>query len=188
MAVHSSHLLLHALLLYAVGLVGCRSQERGSFQPAEDRQPVPSIAGGSTVPFAKCASPTAQGDCVRYGPSVLEVVIRPELYDGRAVELMGYYSDDFEDTFLYPTAETYDHLEHPSALKVRLDAADKDKYHRFHGERVRLEATISRGVVTKIERMDVADFRRSTFKMPPPPPPPGVPWPKDRGKPPDDVR
>ncbi len=113
-----------------------------------------------------------------YAPSVLEVVIRPELYEGQPLRLVGYYSDAPQDSFLYPTAEAYEYGEQPSALPIHLEQSERHNYHRFDGKRVLLEATLKRGVIRSIRSIYAHSLRRSTTPLINPPPP-GVRWPKE---------
>ena len=47
--------------------------------------------------------------CARYGPSLLTLIARPELFDGKPVRVIGYVHFEFEGNGLYVSQDSYEH-------------------------------------------------------------------------------
>ena len=50
------------------------------------------------------------GHCLTYEPSIIQLIARPELYDGKPVRVMGYVHLEFEGNGIYVHKEDRDHL------------------------------------------------------------------------------
>jgi hypothetical protein len=47
------------------------------------------------------------GPCVLWGPSLIELIARPELYDGKRVRVIGFVNFEFEGNALYVSREDW---------------------------------------------------------------------------------
>jgi hypothetical protein len=69
----------------------------------------PPIDSGATVE-PRCASAAyVGGPCVLYGPSMTQLLARPELFDGRAIRVVGFLHLEFEGDQLYLSHESWQH-------------------------------------------------------------------------------
>src|SRR3989442_648937 len=67
---------------------------------AEDRQATADAA--ALLLKTRCdAFDQARQQCVLWGPSLLELITRPEVYDGRRVRVVGFVNFEFEGNALY---------------------------------------------------------------------------------------
>jgi hypothetical protein len=57
----------------------------------------------------RCQAGDASGRCILWAPSVIELIARPELYDGKRVVVSGFISFDFEGNALYLSANDWEH-------------------------------------------------------------------------------
>ena len=58
---------------------------------------------------------------VSVGDSFIRVVARPELYDGKRVQLVGYMNLEFEGNALYPSEEAWLHGQTADALWIDVE-------------------------------------------------------------------
>jgi hypothetical protein len=47
------------------------------------------------------------GPCILWGPSLIELIARPELYDGKRVRVIGFVNFEFEGNALYVSQEDW---------------------------------------------------------------------------------
>lgn len=57
---------------------------------------------------AKCESVSSTGECTLYGISLIELIAKPEAYDGKRVRLIGYVRLEFEGNAIYLSKESYE--------------------------------------------------------------------------------
>jgi hypothetical protein len=55
----------------------------------------------------RCAQIDASRRCTLWGPALLELIARPELYDGRRVRVIGFVNFEFEGNGLYVSSEDW---------------------------------------------------------------------------------
>src|SRR5688572_9432758 len=48
------------------------------------------------------------GPCVLWGPSIIELIARPEVYDGKRVQVIGFVNFEFEGNGLYVSKEDWE--------------------------------------------------------------------------------
>lgn len=70
--------------------------------------------------YAKCVSDAERPHCTGYRPSLLELVIRPEWYDGGQVEVAGVLAQGLEESALYASTEDYTQMHGSSAVWLRI--------------------------------------------------------------------
>lgn len=135
-----------------------------------DRLPVPATRAPET--FLKCAERPEGLWCQVHNPSLMELVIRPELYQNCRVRVVGYLSVELEDEMLYASRDAYDHGEQQSAIGLEFTAVQVRDYRGLQGRRVELEGTFHQLRVANVLHVKESSFRRGVL---PAPPPVGVP-------------
>jgi hypothetical protein len=60
-------------------------------------------------PEARCESVDQHGRCVLWGPSLVELISRPELYHGKRVRVIGFVNLEFEGNGLYLHEDDWRH-------------------------------------------------------------------------------
>jgi hypothetical protein len=118
----------------------------------------------------KCAGLYEKGGCWAYGVSVTDLVVRPDAYQNLHVQVIGYFSNEFEDEYLYPSDATYEHYEHQNAIRVSFPSAERSKYDQFLGKNVQVEGTFRDFAVRDITRVDLLGRPNRNQPVPPPPP------------------
>lgn len=69
--------------------------------------------------------------CILFGPSLIELIARPEVYDGKPVRAIGFANLGFEDNGLYVSREDVEQMIAHNG--VWLDAPDSlARHHRSH--------------------------------------------------------
>jgi hypothetical protein len=89
------------------------------------------------------------GPCVLWGPSLIELIARPELYDGKRVRVIGFVNFEFEGNGLYISREDWEQdifrngvwIEPPSGFQSDSAAAARHPNQRY----VLVEATFRAG-------------------------------------------
>ena len=76
----------HFAVVFLVGLVGCSGNDSWA-QFERKRYPGPEV----------CATPVEEPKAV----SIVELLARPEKYEGRAVRVIGFYRNEFEHSAIY---------------------------------------------------------------------------------------
>jgi hypothetical protein len=83
-------------------LAGCSRQ---------DKRIAPDTAATShagKLPAARCEMVEREnGPCILWGPSLIELIARPELYDGKRVRVIGFVNFEFEGNGLYVSREDW---------------------------------------------------------------------------------
>jgi hypothetical protein len=69
----------------------------------------------------KCEQLASQGTCAIYGTSIVQLIARPDVFDGKRVRVVGYIHWEFEGNGLYSYQE--DETRHLYANGVWVDAA-----------------------------------------------------------------
>jgi hypothetical protein len=70
---------------------------------------------------AKCLVRNNDGSCATYRPSLVELIVRPEWYDGRKVSVMGVLSFRTEDQALYVSTEDLQHMNTGASVWVDVE-------------------------------------------------------------------
>jgi hypothetical protein len=99
---------------------------------------------------ARCeAIAVENGPCILWGPSLIELIARPELYDGRRVRVIGFVNFEFEGNGLYLSREDWRQSIARNGLWIeppRGFGSDSAPSHRQPNQRyVIVEATFHRG-------------------------------------------
>ena len=72
----------------------------------------PDILAGHRQPDTtglRCASVGDAGECTLWAPSLIELIVRPEDYDGKRVRVIGFANFEFEGNGLYVSEEDWKH-------------------------------------------------------------------------------
>ena len=97
-----------AFLISLVLAGGCRRSDTGQ---GTDVSPTHQVSQASHATrdsdFAKCATQGQDGPCTDYNPSLMELVSRPEWYDGHRVLIIGVLRYGFESAGLHASSEAY---------------------------------------------------------------------------------
>jgi hypothetical protein len=113
-----------ALALLAIGACACGNQEN-----PPDR-------------MRKCVTDNGREVC---DPSLVELLVRPELYDGALVSVIGLLTTDFEHTALFPSREAMDWLRLRSAAWVQMDAEVRKRFAHLNERYVVVQARFRMG-------------------------------------------
>lgn len=118
----------------------------------------------------KCAGVGESGHCAVYGPTITDLVTRPDAYQNLPVEVFGYLSISSQDTFLYPDLDAYEHFENRRAVYLNIPPNQRPRFAPLQGRYVRVEGTFKRLSVCDIVHADVAGRpdRQQTIPFPPP--------------------
>jgi hypothetical protein len=85
-------------------VLACSREHSGSTQNGQ-------LAGQSQLTNlgnARCEMVEREGGpCVLWGPSMIELIARPELYDGKRVRVIGFVNFEFEGNGLYVSADDW---------------------------------------------------------------------------------
>ena|SRR5439155_6753325 len=72
--------------------------------------PARASAGDDQLPpKARCAELNVERQCALWFPSLIELLARPELYDGRRVRVIGFVNFAFEGNALYLSRADWEH-------------------------------------------------------------------------------
>lgn len=124
----------------------------------------------------KCASVDESGNCVLFGPTVLDLVVRPDAYQDLPLQVRGYLSTEYEDTCLYLDSDSYEQYRQQYAIRLDIPPSDSGKYEQFRGRYVQLEGVLRGTTIFKIHGVTAAGGLRRGQKVPAPAPP----MPEDR--------
>jgi hypothetical protein len=91
-----------ALGFTVVLALACRAPSNG--QPPEG-----AAASQPHVEERWCEEVDSASACTMYAPSLITLIARPEIFEGKPVRLIGYVHFQFEDNGLYVSRESYDH-------------------------------------------------------------------------------
>jgi hypothetical protein len=61
------------------------------------------------LPAMRCQAGDGSGRCTLWAPSLIELIVRPELYDRKRVVVSGFISFEFEGNALYLSANDWEH-------------------------------------------------------------------------------
>jgi len=120
----------------------------------------------------KCLTVNPEGACAIYAPSVTDLAVRPELYDGLIVQSSGFFSSRYEDRFLYASKEDYEYGNQSAAVPLELTAEQQAQYGDRQGRRVRLLGRVKNGKLADITSVDIQEFTRTQYNAVAPLPPP----------------
>ena len=87
--------------LACLTVAGCSAPSHDSADPA--------VASTSRVTLRCVASDSAGKGCSLWGPSLIELIARPELYDGKRVRVIGFANFEFEGNGLYVSESDWRH-------------------------------------------------------------------------------
>ncbi len=80
----------------------------GACARASGDQARPVARGQDTVLLeTRCAEVDASHHCSLWGPALVELIARPELYDGKRVRVIGFVNFEFEGNGLYVSREDW---------------------------------------------------------------------------------
>jgi len=82
-----------AFALLVVSLVSCRKAQQA---PANEMA-------------SHCETGDGQGGCALWGASLIELIARPEQFDGKAVRVIGFVNFEFEGNGLYVSRNDWEH-------------------------------------------------------------------------------
>src|SRR5213080_578207 len=72
--------------------------------------PARASAGDDQLPpKARCAELNVERQCALWFPSLIELIARPELYDGRRVRVIGFVNFEFEGDAIFLSSEDWKH-------------------------------------------------------------------------------
>lgn len=92
----------HIVVILAALLLGCSRREAAT---SGDSTHLGQLAGQSA---ARCDRVYHEnGPCVLWGPSLIELIARPELYDGKRVRVIGFVNFEFEGNGFYLAREDW---------------------------------------------------------------------------------
>ena len=75
----------------------------------QGREPHTSVAQSDTLLLSlRCGTRDANGRCLLWNPSLVELLTRPELYHGKRVRVIGFVNLEFEGTALYLSREDWE--------------------------------------------------------------------------------
>jgi hypothetical protein len=94
-----------SLLLVAAA---CRAAADRAQDGASRASPA-AAATDSAVLAYRCATRDSAGRCQLWDPSLLELIVRPEVYDGRPVRTIGFVHFEFEGNLLYVSEADWRH-------------------------------------------------------------------------------
>ena len=102
--------------ILVLAIVGCSP----SASATADTQ---AIAVDSSV-AARCeAIASEKGPCTLWGPSIIELIARPELYDGKRVRVIGFVNFEFEGNGLYLSRDDWQNAVYRNGLWINAPAA-----------------------------------------------------------------
>jgi hypothetical protein len=73
------------------------------------RNPGTQTAPDTLLLATRCQVIDGSQRCVLWGPSLVELIARPELYDGRRVRVIGFINFEFEGDALFLSSEDWKH-------------------------------------------------------------------------------
>jgi hypothetical protein len=89
------------MLLAATYALGCRG-------PSDQRSPARAVDVHSDSEQRWCEEIDSAGACTLYGPSLLTLIARPEIFAGKVVRLICFVHFQFEDNGLYVSRDSYE--------------------------------------------------------------------------------
>ena len=96
---------MHTRLVWLTAFVAFISCDRASGNPEPERTEIGSLRVETTCEVVE--SETSRR-CVLWGPSLIELIARPELYDGKRVRVIGFVNFEFEGNGLYLSREDWE--------------------------------------------------------------------------------
>lgn len=97
-----------ASLLFGLGFPA-HAQSQANPRPAGAKQTSPAQSGAELLLRTRCVRPDTQGQCALWAPSLVELIARPEVYDGRRVLVIGFVNFEFEGNHLYLSRADWEH-------------------------------------------------------------------------------
>ncbi len=121
----------------------------------------------------RCQGVDGNERCNLWGPSLVELIARPELYDGRRIRVIGFINLEFESNHLYLSREDWEHGLFVNGVLVRpppgLDSDSGPARKRPNRQYVIVEGTfnahmrghlgVGSGGIDQITRLDPWNFR-----------------------------
>ena len=94
-------------LLSLFGALACSSDRTPRADSVRSADSAVSIQSGTTL-LERCEEAEREGGpCTLWGPSLIELIARPELYDGKRVRVIGFVNFEFEGNALYVSQEDW---------------------------------------------------------------------------------
>ena len=85
----------------------------GMFLPSQaasgQRSPGTTTAPDTLLLATRCQVIDGSEHCILWGPSLVELIARPELYDGRRVRVIGFVNFEFEGDAIFLSSEDWKH-------------------------------------------------------------------------------
>jgi hypothetical protein len=101
----SRRLILRASIITALLIATFAGCSREGSRAASDAV---ATSRGGQLPAARCEMVARDnGPCILWEPSLIELIARPELYDGRRVRVIGFVNFEFEGNGLYLSREDW---------------------------------------------------------------------------------
>ena len=133
---------MSAILLVAVSACGAHQKPSAVPNGGEPLSPAYSpvlLASG----FPACSEPGDREDCERYDASLVQLLSRPELFDGRKVSVKGFTNLEFEANALYLSREMFEAGADRDAVWIDVEGMPAD--HGIRQDWVSLEGTFHAG-------------------------------------------
>jgi hypothetical protein len=131
--------------------------------------------------YRKCFGKDANGKCKSYSPSVTQLVVRPEWYDGESVLTKGVLGHDIEEHALYSSREDYDRMNTSGAVWLSYPT-QCDQCPSLVGKWVSVRGTFRAlgsghmglfgGEIVDVKVRELPDYRHIPVPGPPPHRPP----------------
>jgi len=69
-----------------------------------------------------CEQVDVRGSCLLYSASIIQLLARPEIFDGKRVRVIGFIHFEFEGNGFYLNKDDYDHALYSNGLWVEIKA------------------------------------------------------------------
>jgi hypothetical protein len=102
-------------------------------------------APASAPPRNDCAEVDARGSCTSYSVSIIQLIARPEQFDGRRVRLIGYLWLEFEGNAIYLAEADQKHGLTKNGLWVGFARGTLEPGRAYSGHYVLIEGTFRAG-------------------------------------------
>lgn len=150
--------------LLALALSSCSTRPSGS----PERPP-----GAAHLEHA-CAEHAQGGACTLYDASLVQLIARPELFNGRKVRVIGFVNLEFEGNGIYLSREDWRHAIYQNGLWIEPPASVRDSLQRY----MIVEGTFNAahrghmgmwsGAIERITRFDPWNAAKPPALAPPP--------------------
>ena len=163
-------------------ITGCAPLLLASCGQASVDQPAAHATQPDTLLLiTRCETINQSQQCTLWGPSLVELIARPELYDGRPVRIVGFVNFEFEGNGIYLSSEDWERgsvrnglwINPPPGFEADSGPAPKQPNRRY----VIVEGTFNAhnrghmgqwsGAIEKVTRLEPwGDWRSSRTRLP----------------------